>query len=58
MIPGVAASLEKTLRRKVSILNPLEDFKGRAGELDQVLGEGPRYVQALGLCRWGDSQNV
>lgn len=58
MLPGIALSLEKLLRIPVSPLNPLNDSMGGAKGIEEASQEGPRYVLAFGLCRWGEKVNV
>jgi len=57
-VPGIAASIEKALRIPVEILDPLAERHRKAKGWEEASGEGPRFVQALGLCRWGDSVDV
>jgi Tfp pilus assembly PilM family ATPase len=57
-LKGLPEGLEQILGLPVATLNPLQGIAGSARGVEAVAAAGPRFVTALGLCRWWDGQDV
>ena len=58
LLEGLPEKLQEGIKLPVQLLDPTEGLQLSEAAISQIAGNGPSYVNAMGLCRWGDAAHV
>jgi len=58
LLEGLPEKLQDGIKFPVHLLDPTEGLRMSESASKEIAGYGPSFVNAMGLCRWGDAAHV